>query len=68
MVPDIREFPLVSQIVGPTDLNRVDYGSTEDWEITLPWTSWLPKSAIREDYGGREWTRTIDLTDVNRAL
>ncbi len=22
----------------------------------------------REDYSGREWTRTIDLTDVNRAL
>ncbi len=49
MVPDIREFPLVSQIVGPTDLNRVDYGSIEDWETTLPWTSRLPKSAIRED-------------------
>ena len=55
MVPDIREFPLVSQIVGPTDLNREDYGSIEDWETILPWTSRLPKSAILEVYsrGGR---------------
>ena len=25
-----------------------------------------PISGIRVNYGGREWTRTIDLTDVNR--
>jgi hypothetical protein len=24
--------------------------------------------AISSVFGGREWTRTIDLTDVNRAL
>ena len=28
----------------------------------------LLNSASRVDYSGREWTRTIDLTDVNRAL
>ncbi len=48
--------------------NREDYSSTEVWEIALPWTSRLPKSAILVDCGGREWTRTIDLTDVNPVV
>ena len=54
MVPDNGLTRIELEILGRTDLYHVDYGSTEDWETTLPWTSWLPKSAIREDYGGRD--------------
>ncbi|NOR89730.1 MAG: hypothetical protein GQ524_05705 [Anaerolineales bacterium] len=68
MVPDNGLTRIELEILGRTDLYHVDYGSTEDWETTLPWTSRLPKSAIREVYSGREWTRTIDLTDVNPVV
>ena len=49
LVPDNGLTRIELEILGRMDLNHVDYGSTEDWEITLPWTSGLPKSAIRED-------------------
>jgi len=49
MVPDNGLTRIELEILGRTDFYHVDYGSTEDWEITLPWTSRLPKSAIRED-------------------
>ncbi len=68
LVPDNDQARIELQILGHTDLNHVDYGSIDDLETTLPRTSRLPKSTIHEDGGGREWTRTIDLTDVNRAL
>jgi len=49
LVPDNGLTRIELEILGRMDLNHVDYGSTEDWEITLPWTSRLTKSAIRED-------------------
>jgi len=36
--------------------------------LLKPETSRLEKRRSREDWSGREWTRTIDLTDVNPVV